>query len=85
MRDESAEIAANQTAERHRRAILPIHIAFDYEQNYRHASQTTRQKVLQRDHVPDIAGRNEAQGADHQNANACAEIPATMLATKNKR
>src|SRR4029453_2552334 len=33
-------------------------------------------KVLQLDHVPDIAGRNEAQGADHQNADACAEIPA---------
>ena len=46
MRDESTEVAGSQTAERHRRAILPVHIAFDYEHNYRHASQATRQKFF---------------------------------------
>ena len=85
MRYHSTNVAANETPDRHWCAIFPVHITLQYEHEDRHSSHAKGQKVFERDHMPDIAPRDKAQGADHENANPGSKIAAIRCHQENAR
>src|SRR5206468_6742598 len=70
MRHYSPDVAANQTADGHRRAVLPVHTAIKHEHKHSDSSHPAIQEILQRNHMANLARRNEGQSADHQDTDA---------------
>src|SRR5262245_44990552 len=58
MRYRSPQVAANETTDRHKHTVIPVHITFDHEHQNRRSSHAKSKEILKRDDMPNISPRD---------------------------